>query len=88
MFDILGRLVLQLHGQIDNPDTLLHVGSSDISDPAWNRGRKEEDLQIFATLSSACSEDLFKFEQSQKSFKKDQKSLTLSISSLKPCLSI
>lgn len=58
MFDILGRLVLQLHGQIDNPDTLLHVGSSDISDPAWNRGRKEEDLQIFATLSSACSEDL------------------------------
>ena len=35
------RLVLKLHRQVNNPDALLHVRSSDVPDPAWYGCREE-----------------------------------------------
>ena len=95
MGHVTSRLVLELLGEIHDAHARLHVSGGDVSHPSGDGGREEKDLQVLTTLSSACREDLKLWkddglEGSEMNLKwvMSKKSLTLSTSSLKPCLSI
>ena len=52
MLHRLGCLVLEVQSKVDNETILLHVLVCDLSNPAWNCGGKEADLQVFGALFS------------------------------------
>lgn len=52
MLHRLGCLVLEVHSKVDNATIIFHVLVCDRSNPAWNCGGEEADLQVFGALLS------------------------------------
>lgn len=61
MRHVAGSLVLKVLSEVNDSHALLHMSSCDVTDPPWDGGGEEEDLQVFTTLVSAGSEDLVDF---------------------------
>lgn len=57
MFHRLGCLVLEVQSKVDNATILLHVLVCDLSNPGWNCGGEETDLQVFGALLSHHVQD-------------------------------
>ena len=100
MSHIASCLILELDSQVDNAHTLLHMCSGHIAHPARDSGREQKDLKITGAHAPALCQDLSQLNKHWlgteilsrclwlRSTHHNQKSLTLSTSSLKPCLSI